>query len=69
LKKNINCIQTQPSDVAVILKYKNGLSRKQELYNGSSFLSQSSRFLNIDNNILSAEIIDNKGKKRNLNLR
>ncbi len=69
LKKNINCIAMQPSDVEVILKYKNGLSRKQELYNGSSFLSQSSRFLNIDDNILSAEIIDNKGKKRSLNFR
>jgi hypothetical protein len=66
LKKNINCVATQPSDVEVIFKYKNGSSRKQELYYGSSFLSQSSRFLNIDDNVLSAIIIDNKGKKRNL---
>ncbi|HSZ86316.1 MAG TPA: FG-GAP-like repeat-containing protein, partial [Puia sp.] len=66
LKKNVNCIATQPSDVEVILKYKNGSSRKQELYYGSSFLSQSSRFLNIDDNVLSAIIVDNKGKKRNL---
>jgi hypothetical protein len=66
LKENINCIATQPSDVEVILKYKNGSSRKQELYYGSSFLSQSSRFLNIDDNILSAVVVDNKGRKRNL---
>jgi hypothetical protein len=66
LKKNINCVAVQPSDVEVIFKYKNGSSRKQELYYGSSFLSQSSRFLNIDDNILSAIIIDNKGKKRDL---
>ncbi|HLY71918.1 MAG TPA: VCBS repeat-containing protein [Puia sp.] len=68
LKRKINCLSVQPSDVAVILTYKNGTSRKQELYYGSSFLSQSSRFLNIDDSVLSAIIIDNKGKKRDLRL-
>ncbi len=69
LKKNIHCKQLQPADVGVIIKYKNGSSRKQEIYYGSSFLSQSSRFLNIDENISSVDVIDDKGNKRILQIK
>jgi ASPIC and UnbV/FG-GAP-like repeat len=68
LQRNINCVSTKPDDVEMVIKYKNGSSRKAELYYGSSFLSQSSRFLDIDDNIISVEIVNNKGKKRNINL-
>ncbi|MGI8951572.1 MAG: VCBS repeat-containing protein [Chitinophagaceae bacterium] len=66
LKKNVHLIAIQPNDVAAIIHYKNGKTQKRELYYGSSFLSQSGRFLNIDNTISSVEIIDGKGNHRNI---
>ena len=51
LKKDIRTIRVGPSDVGALLKYKNGLTRKQEIYYGSSFLSESGRFLNLDKNV------------------
>ena len=42
--------------------------QKHEIHYGSSFLSQSSRFLNIGNNIVSAEIKDSKGNLRTISL-
>ena len=66
LKDNIHTVALQPSDVSVVIKYKNGTTRKEEIYYGSSFLSQSGRFLNLNGNISAVEITDNKGNKRNL---
>lgn len=64
LKQNIQTIPLEPSDVSVIIVYKNGKRQKREINYGSSFLSQSGRFLNIDDNVASAEIKDSKGKVR-----
>ncbi len=66
LKKTVKVVRVQPSDVSAVIKYKNGKTRKQEIYYGSSFLSQSGRFLNLDENVSAVEITDNKGNKRNL---
>ena len=63
LKRNINCIPLHFDDVSAQIKYKNGKTRKQELYYGASFLSQSARFLNMDDNILSIEVTDTKDKR------
>ena len=68
LKRNVNCIPLQPNDASAEVKYKNGISRKQEFYYGSSFLSQSARFLSIDSNTTSVIISDTKGQKRKINL-
>jgi len=68
LKRNINCIPLQPNDASAEVKYKNGVFRKQEFYYGSSFLSQSARFLSIDSNAASVIISDIKGQKRKINL-
>lgn len=68
LKKNIQTIQLQPADVSAVITYKNGIKQKREVGYGSSFLSQSSRFLNIDNTISSVEIKDNKGNTRQINI-
>jgi len=40
---------------------------KREFYYGSSFLSQSGRFVNINDNISSITILDNKGIQRVIN--
>ena len=64
LKKNTRFIAVEPDDISSEIKYKNGASQKKEFYYGSSFLSQSARFLCIDNNILSVTISNSKGQLR-----
>ncbi|WP_018615159.1 VCBS repeat-containing protein [Segetibacter koreensis] len=64
LKKDVSYIPLEPLDVKAIITYKNGKKQKRELYYGSSFLSQSGRFINIDKNISSVDITDSKGKRR-----
>ena len=56
--KNTNqrLIPLQPLDVSALVIYKNGKKQKREINYGSSFLSQSSRFLNVENNVVSIEI-------------
>jgi hypothetical protein len=51
-------------DIAVIYRLKNGKTRKEELYYGSSFLSQSSRFIRIGGEVESVDIINSKNQKR-----
>ena len=67
-KRGSKSFTLQPSDVSAIVKYKNGIIQKREINYGSSFLSQSARFLNIDNNIVSVKIKDNKGNTRDINV-
>ncbi len=62
-------IQVNPNDRIALIHYKNGKLRKEEFYYGSSFLSQSGRFLAINDNVASVEVTDLKGIKRNLSLR
>jgi len=52
------------ADDALRIRLKNGKERKCEIYNGDSFLSQSSRFILWDDTMLSAEVSDNKKQKR-----
>ncbi|MBC7826196.1 MAG: VCBS repeat-containing protein [Chitinophagaceae bacterium] len=66
LKSIIKCIQLDPSDASAMIKYKNGIIQKREFSNGASFLSQSGRFLNLDENIIAVEIKDYKGNIRNV---
>jgi len=68
LRKNIYTISLNPNDVTAIIRYKNGTIQRREINYGSSFLSQSGRFLNIEPNIAAVEVIDYKGNKRQLNL-
>jgi len=65
---NQKIIPLQPLDVSALVIYKNGKKQKREVNYGSSFLSQSSRFLNVDHNIRSVEIKDSKGNMRKINL-
>ncbi len=68
LKKNIRTIQLEPSEVSAIIEYKNGTKQKREIGYGASFLSQSARFLNIDNNVVSVEVRDYKGSVHKINI-
>lgn len=64
VRADISTIDLKPNDASAKIVYKNGKSRLINIDYGSSFLSQSGRFLNIDNNVVSVEIKDSKGNKR-----
>ncbi len=64
LNKNVKTIKMKPLDVSAKIIYKNGKSRIVNIDYGSSFLSQSGRFLNIDINVASVKIKDAKGDIR-----
>jgi hypothetical protein len=55
-------IALKPLDVSAIITYKNGKKQKRETNYGASFLSQSARFLNITDDVLSVQITDSKGR-------
>lgn len=64
LMKNSNPVSLLPDDTSAELTYKDGSSRKLEFYYGSSFLSQSSRFMNLTDNISSVVLYSTGGKTR-----
>lgn len=66
LKHNLRALQVQASDIHAVVRYKNGRLQKMEFYNGYSFLSQSARFLNITEQVVSVQVTDSKGKTRNM---
>jgi hypothetical protein len=68
LKHSVKSIQLLPFDQFAIIKYKNGNIRKEEFYNGTSFLSQSGRFMLIDDKMQSVTITDIYGKLKKVNL-
>jgi hypothetical protein len=68
LKNAVQMVPVGPTEVSATLKYKNGTTRKQEICYGSSFLSESGRFLNLDKNVTDVEITDNKGETRKLKI-
>ena len=51
-------------DQVAYLTLTNGKKRKQELYWGSSFLSQSGRYVEMNKSVKSVEIVNGKGEKR-----
>jgi len=63
---NGKIISLQHNDVSAILRMKNGQKRKEEFGYGSSFFSQSGRFIQLNPSILSIEITNNKRQTRNI---
>jgi len=59
-------IKVMPNEVAAIITYTNGKTRKEEFYYGQSFLSQSGRSILKNDKIKSITIIDNKGNRRTI---
>jgi hypothetical protein len=67
LKKKEKTVAFGPDDRTALLHFRNGKIQKQEMYYGSSFLSQSARFLWVDSTVTSVTITDNKGRSRTIN--
>ena len=57
-------IMLKPDDKYAIIHLKNGRNRKEEFSYGSSFLSQSGRFIQLNKTMQSIEITNNKNEKR-----
>jgi hypothetical protein len=68
LKEKIISISVKPDDIDAELVFQNGNTQKQEFSYGSSFLSQSARFLNTAGNLKSVTITGNNGQKRKIDL-
>lgn len=66
LKGSLRTVSVNENDVAALVEYRNGKVQKREIQGGSSFLSQSGRFLALDNNVLSVIVVDAKGIRRSL---
>ena len=64
LKRKVSTVNLRPDDVSAEIKLKNGKVQKEEFYYGSSFLSQSARFLNVGDNAISITVFNGKGKGR-----
>lgn len=64
LKKDFKNILVQPDDVSADITFSTGKKQREEFYYGSSFLSQSARFLKIGNNVKSIVVTNSKGEKR-----
>jgi hypothetical protein len=65
LKKRQGMVIVHPEDRFALLTLKNGKTQKQELNQGSSFLSQSASFISVGKNVSSIRISDVKGVFRN----
>src|SRR6185312_11138069 len=66
LNKDTKMIPLNPMDETVMIYFKDGRKQKREVGYGSSFLSQSGRFITVGDNVKSAQITNNKGQKRSV---
>jgi hypothetical protein len=66
LNKNCSFIPLNSDDVSAIIIYKDGRRQKRETGYGNSFLSQSGRFITVDNTIASIEIRNSRGKTKKI---
>ncbi|MFD2569510.1 VCBS repeat-containing protein [Spirosoma soli] len=66
LRRRIRPVKLEPDDVSAMIYYKNGKLQKQEFYYGSSFLSQSGRFLSLDSTTTRITITNAIGQRRSL---
>ena len=61
-------IPLHANDKTILLHLKNGATRKEEVYHGNSYLSQSALFIPVNDAISSVDIINNKDEKRTINV-
>ena len=64
LQKTSGNIPVLPADVSALIRYKNGKTQKEEFYYGSSFLSQSARFIRTSPDMSEITITDGQGHQR-----
>lgn len=65
-KKQQRIIPLLKDDIAVVLQLKNGKQQRVETYYGSSFLSQSERFVTISDAVNAVTVINTKGISRKI---
>ena len=68
LYRKVQHMPILPNDINAVLTFKNGNIQKEEFYYGSSFLSQSARFLLIPAEVKSITITNNSGAKRTIEI-
>jgi len=64
LKETVHCIPLNPLDETAVITYKNGKTQLRDLPYGASFLSQSGRFMVVDEEMVQITITNSKGEKR-----
>jgi hypothetical protein len=64
VKKQV--FKVNADDHTAMIHFKNGQVQKEEFYFGSSFLSQSGRFISVSQNVSSIDITDRAGKTRTI---
>ncbi|MES2872634.1 MAG: VCBS repeat-containing protein [Bacteroidota bacterium] len=64
MKSNTKNISVRPDDVSAMIKLKSGKIQKRDITYGSSFLSQSGRFLSVDQNVISVTVTNAKNQNR-----
>ncbi len=65
-KQEQRSIPVTAGDMFALIKIKNGSTRRQELYYGSSFLSQSTRAVSVGKAVAAVEIVDIKNSTRKI---
>jgi WD40 repeat protein len=64
LKKEGKTLPLLPGEHTAVVRFKNGKQQRVEAGYGTSFLSQSGRFLNVGSGVSSVEVTHGDGKKR-----
>ncbi len=65
-KQDMEYLQAEPMDAVAVVNYRDGSSKKVELYYGSSFLSSSGRFIPINDEVQSVDFINYQGETRSV---
>ncbi len=63
-KRSISSFRPEPNDLFAEITYHDGKVRKDEFYYGSTYLSQSSRILDLTDQMISVFVINSMGEKR-----
>jgi hypothetical protein len=66
LNQKTKILKVNPDDIKALIHFKDGKTEKEEFYYGSSFLSQSGRFISVTGNVSEVEITDSFGKTRKI---
>jgi len=62
-------LQVGARDLFAMVQNKDGSTRKEEFYYGSSFLSQSARYILLSDQVVSVSLTDQQGKTRSIDLK
>ena len=69
LHKKPEMIGLKADDMSAVITYADGRKEKKEFYYGSSFLSQSARFISVTGNVTAITITNRKGETRAVSLK